>query len=276
MSEPVSNAEIEDVLSSIRRLVSENTHAIRRDETQSDAGSEAAEKLVLTPDFRVDPASAFESERGKVVAASWAGAPAAGEEVPEAAFADLEDEEMEAQASDPASLGEGEEAFAGASVSLEQRIAELELAVDSAVGEFEPDGSEVAETVETIPFQPAGAVAEAEAPETEEVAGAEAPVSGPAMADEAQEWEDVAPAGDAAQGHEASGAYNEAEDAGMAMPFVDDDDETDVIDEDTLHEMVVRMVREELQGTVGERITHNVRRMVRREIAKALALRDFE
>ncbi|HHS94022.1 MAG TPA: hypothetical protein ENK63_01580 [Rhodobacterales bacterium] len=49
-----------------------------------------------------------------------------------------------------------------------------------------------------------------------------------------------------------------------------------VIDEDALREMVARMVREELQGSVGERITHNVRRMVRREIARALSLQEVD
>ncbi|MEJ2021973.1 MAG: hypothetical protein P8X43_08030 [Maritimibacter sp.] len=36
------------------------------------------------------------------------------------------------------------------------------------------------------------------------------------------------------------------------------------------------MLREELQGEIGERITHNVRRMVRREIARALSLQGVE
>ena len=43
-----------------------------------------------------------------------------------------------------------------------------------------------------------------------------------------------------------------------------------------LREMVAQLVRDELQGTVGERITHNVRRLIRREIARALTLQDFE
>ena len=49
-----------------------------------------------------------------------------------------------------------------------------------------------------------------------------------------------------------------------------------VLDEEALRELVSRMVREELQGVVGERITHNVRRMVRREISRALSLQSFE
>ena len=47
-------------------------------------------------------------------------------------------------------------------------------------------------------------------------------------------------------------------------------------DKDGMRGDVAQLVREELQGPIGERITHNVRRMVRREIARALALRDMD
>ncbi len=48
------------------------------------------------------------------------------------------------------------------------------------------------------------------------------------------------------------------------------------LDEETLREMVSDMVRSELQGELGDRITRNVRKLVRREIHRALASRDFE
>lgn len=50
----------------------------------------------------------------------------------------------------------------------------------------------------------------------------------------------------------------------------------DVLDEEDLRPIVARMVREELQGELGERITRNVRKLVRREILRALAARDAE
>lgn len=49
-----------------------------------------------------------------------------------------------------------------------------------------------------------------------------------------------------------------------------------VIDEQTLREVVSTVVREELQGAMGERITRNVRKLVRREIQRALTNREFE
>ena len=56
----------------------------------------------------------------------------------------------------------------------------------------------------------------------------------------------------------------------------DDPDETDdFLNEDILREIVRDMIREELQGTLGERITRNVRKLVRAEINRALAAHDY-
>ena len=54
-----------------------------------------------------------------------------------------------------------------------------------------------------------------------------------------------------------------------------DFDET-LVDEDSLRDMVAEIVREELSGELGERITRNVRKLVRREIHRALMARDFD
>lgn len=55
-----------------------------------------------------------------------------------------------------------------------------------------------------------------------------------------------------------------------------DTEEDHSIDESVLRQMVVDIVREELQGALGERITRNVRRLVRREIHRALASHELE
>ena len=47
-------------------------------------------------------------------------------------------------------------------------------------------------------------------------------------------------------------------------------------DEDVLRELVRDMLREELAGKMGERITRNIRKLVRAEIARALAAQEFE
>lgn len=52
--------------------------------------------------------------------------------------------------------------------------------------------------------------------------------------------------------------------------------ETSQIDEDIIRDIVTQVVREELSGVVGERITRNIRKLVRREIHRAMVARDFE
>ncbi|MCR9111464.1 hypothetical protein [Marivita sp. XM-24bin2] len=48
------------------------------------------------------------------------------------------------------------------------------------------------------------------------------------------------------------------------------------LDEEMLRQMVVDIVRQELQGALGERITRNVRKLVRREIHRMLISQDFD
>jgi len=77
--------------------------------------------------------------------------------------------------------------------------------------------------------------------------------------------------------HPAAGGGAEAEDdedAGDPGLFADGDES--VIDMETLHALVADIIRQELQGPLGERITRNVRKLVRREIHRALDLRIAE
>ncbi|MFD2739140.1 hypothetical protein ACFSUD_06150 [Sulfitobacter aestuarii] len=54
------------------------------------------------------------------------------------------------------------------------------------------------------------------------------------------------------------------------------DGEDQILDEEALRELVSEIVRSELQGALGERITRNVRKLVRREIHRALSVQDLE
>ena len=47
-----------------------------------------------------------------------------------------------------------------------------------------------------------------------------------------------------------------------------------ILDDDALRLLVAEVVRQELQGALGERITRNVRKLVRREIYRVLASQD--
>ena len=89
----------------------------------------------------------------------------------------------------------------------------------------------------------------------------------PPDADEA-DWADAAEAAvmeDLARDveREAADLFDESE---VGMTF----------DEEVLRDLVRDIIREELAGTLGERITRNVRKLVRAEIARALAVREFE
>ena len=49
------------------------------------------------------------------------------------------------------------------------------------------------------------------------------------------------------------------------------EDNVSAMDEATLRAMVSEIVREELQGDLGDRITRNARKIIRREISRALS-----
>ena len=224
MPDPVKNAEIEDVLSSIRRLVADDAPAPM--EPPATPKAEGADKLVLTPALRIQPQESKAEEPAKV----------------EAAPADDWEE-----------------------VTLEDRIAELEAAVASSDEEYEPDGSEVEASApamdlsafedDTFELSPEHAIA----PEPEAEAAAE-PEAAEVVEDTAQEAEE-----------EPAEATSET-----TEDNVFEDELSEVFDEEMLRDLVSEFVRKELQGELGERITRNVRKLVRREINRALAARDFD
>lgn len=273
MSDPVTNAEIEDVLSSIRRLVSENASSRRPAKPEG----QTLDKLVLTPAFRVSDSDAG-PDAAPVVDATR------GEPEPEA----------DGTAGD---AGDRDTAPPHRASDLEERIAELEAAVGRSYGGFEPDGSAYdSQSPEAMVYEPAGAELGwgegmwATDP-IEESGGADAAAPDAAEDQEASALEtEAAPEETGADELAEMEARTEVDETGGDTaedeaedeldPVLDYSDETvldeTVLDEEALRELVSRLVREELQGSVGERITRNVRRLVRREIQRALSLREFE
>lgn len=62
-----------------------------------------------------------------------------------------------------------------------------------------------------------------------------------------------------------------------AREHVDEaEEEPAILDEAALRDLVAEILREELQGALGERITRNVRKLVRAEIQRAFAARDLD
>lgn len=324
MSDPIANAEIEDVLSSIRRLVSAEERGERPGRPRPENREKPGARLVLTPDHRVDDApkgdapdaaghedrddpaadaadeveidlpepdmppnaekfDAIEDaelveEGGDPVEAAAVDFDHAGLDEPQAGEDDesSDDDEpawfmrhaapdddtpddaarMQPDMPGPALDGTAEDADgAGEAVAdaaedfaedeaaradlgkIGARIAEFESAVAGQPGEWEPDGApddgdNAADPVSPLPWD-----------ELER--------------DAAEPDDDDVQAGSAGDANEPAGAggwYSEES----------------LIDEDALRDLVGEIVRQELQGALGERITRNVRKLVRREIHRAL------
>ena len=116
----------------------------------------------------------------------------------------------------------------------------------------------------------------AEAGETEEL------IAGIMTAEEevAQENDDVTAEAEAPSVFDA--VEDNATDDEIAEPLLldagNDDEpvEIDDADEEALRILVTDIVRKELQGETGERITRNLRRLIRKEINQALEIRDMD
>ncbi|UWQ64635.1 hypothetical protein K3723_05100 [Leisingera caerulea] len=155
--------------------------------------------------------------------------------------------------------------------SVVRKIAELEARSSGARGQaqpqWEPDSKTeapfAATLVDTIEWrdQPAPARSTAQAAsdasgETDGSAETAAETAQPAAADSAAE------------------TVVEAAFAGAALETLAESGDS-YLDEEGLRDLVASIVREELQGPLGERITRNVRKLVRREIHRALAAHDL-
>jgi hypothetical protein len=228
MSDPVTDADIEDVLAQVRRLV---LQAAPREPARTGPRAPARTRLVLTPAQRVGEGPA--------------GATSPGEEPgngPAPKLAQAHTPEAPLLLSDP---------LVGGSRRAEE-AREIEIAV--GMGAWEPDGSEAAEwTLGGVLGEDLDASPEASAPA---VFRRRAHGVGPAEADPSL----VRPVAAAP-----STAPPSPERSAQAVP---------ALDEDVLRALVVEVVRAELRGELGERITRNLRKLVRREVFRALESRD--
>lgn len=250
MSDAVTSAEIEDLLTSIRRLVSEHPG------TPAEGPAPGEGVLVLTPALRVvDPGAPFEPAGPQPVADEESAAPAQ-----EPRAEDRPSPEPQAQAHSQRQAEESDERPAAPTTgaegagSLAERVAQLEAAVAASQGAWEPDGSEAQGF---FAHGRASEIEEAEVIEVTEFARERATDDAPEAAEPREE-------------PQAPQARAEVLDAEA------DDEEFAYLDEAALRDLVLKLIREELRGQMGERITYNVRRMVRREIQRALTVREVE
>lgn len=303
MSDSVTNVEVEDVLSSIRRLVSDDKRPSMRP-----VAMPSNDRLVLTPALRVAEIdddvreSVPEAEIQETQIRAWSEFGASPEEIAEDSKGGEEDtaeQDLIAEAvvdtsseNDDDQSGDHEEDVA-AEVTSENAPFVLESAVEIQIEEPAQENTDdavetdfsVAELIEEqgeAAFFASSAArlgAKIAALETfvgktddqwepddtgdSDYSGTEAPAMTWDDADEMElSVEDTVAATDIASKTEPQ--------AGNAQ-LVDD-----ILDEDALRDLVSDIVREELQGALGERITRNVRKLVRREIHRALAAQELE
>lgn len=277
MSDAMTNREIEDVLTSIRRLVAQdggreahNTsdrgqHSGPVDLTSADRlPARPSGRLILTDAQRIDPA--------------------------------------------PGAIIPGESADTGLPSPdfgrLEATIAELEAAVSASGGTWDaesidesPQASNVTELYGRLPFAPRredevefaalrGTESEAEPWLETRIEHEGMSLSESAEAEAARSERDdpngdfaVRNAADLATGRDTDAQASDevfrlAPTAAAAAEAEAESSET-ILDEAALHALVAQIVREQLHGQLGDRITAQVRKLVRAEIAKALDERKF-
>lgn len=274
MSEALSSIEIEDVLSSIRRLVSDDLRPVARTSAvQPMPLTGARDKLLLTPALRV-----VQSDIPRQDTSS----PAIDAVV--AAVSAAVDQQVDEWESETGELAPIAEEFPSDPAPMAEDVVE---------GDWEDHRIDA--YAEPVPLRPAPdeafveTVAEAEA---EVLAGsATAELPGWAQSHGAEEaevvgsdpWVGGAVEPDRAWADEAEAAVLQELEAAAPMAQMPADEiilnDTDApelaIDEAMLREIVRDVLREELQGRLGERITRNIRKLVRAEIARVMASEEF-
>ncbi|MCV6825006.1 MULTISPECIES: hypothetical protein [Halocynthiibacter] len=301
MSDSVTNVEVEDVISSIRRLFKEDKPQRDDDvvaktekasvlELKSDkplAEAKPRDALVLTPAFRVNESQ--ESEAKPVRELESADDSAASEnretEKPRKALfrhrtdplvlsTPLSDEQIKDDTPSASSSSDELRAdISRAQSRLEATIAELEAAISGQQSDWEPDGSEIAgSTPETQPLEEVDDEIDAELARA--LTPSEQPIDIAFMRrQKAQESKPVLqPVETPAQDDTAANVHEI-----VPQPTTENlPQEESAFDEEALRELVSEIVRSELQGALGERITRNVRKLVRREIHRIVSSPDFD
>lgn len=334
MSDPVKNAEIEDVLSSIRRLVSENhvdaSRNVAKPEPKVEEATEeasaqpaASDRLVLSPSLRVEEKR---EELRQEMTSPVENTPFANSlkedilplretlpsflqqrldplEEPEDTVEDITSAVQDVETDDkPLSfVHEGQEIE---EVNAEEEQgntlqfpAPEELTFESA-RESDPTAEAVPEPLEKVaedtrPWEIEGERLaewhsvraetsdhfEPDGPEDGDNAGT--PVATLNWEDhdiedaEVEEVIPVKPTSETIDPVAEQIAEAVVEDIAPSEDTIDAQQYDAVLDEEMLRELVGEIVRQELQGPLGERITRNVRKLVRREINRALTARNF-
>ena len=341
MSDPVTTAEVEDVLSSIRRLVSEDKRPL-----QTKTRPVVSDRLVLTPALRVaEPDVETPDKADDAMAQDWSEEDAAFE----AAYGEDASDETSVGTGPAPDTAAGDEALSAApDVAGDPDFGDIETDLDDPALDYETDPYNFADDADQDgegdrdgyafddAFQDADedeAVApgpdaddditparhdaqaatlsakiealetaignisetwEPDSPGDGEYSGTEAPAM--AWEDDVEQTVSTArlhnlpenrgeqpdpgsffsdrSAQDQAKADQPDAAEDAKAEKSDERPVFAEDDQ--LLDEEALRDLVSEIVRAELQGALGERITRNVRKLVRREIHRALTAQELE
>ena len=221
MSEPMSSKEIDDAISSIHQLVSQDLRPQTRPKLS--AVADVGRLLVLTPENRVVRSSA------QNYSPALNGRPLSGP----AAIADFDGTQDDSGGLPDKEPNAPDGGFSGA-IDLQARLMDLDAASLMAARAF---------ATEQSPQQGGAALA------------------GGKLSDD---------------GFADSGVADDAL-AHLAKPAMPAADPSDLwISEAELRTMVQGIFRDEMAGPMGERLTRNIRRLVRAEMGKILAAQELE
>ena len=258
MSDPLEKDQIEDVLSSIRRLVSEDVRSFAEPEAvgaPKPMAQEPADKLVLSPSLRVEqpaaPAGGLRESQTPQANDPKAKAPENGPRVLT----------LSKTAADEMPEAEVEEAA--------QPVAEVEVAAPEASAAEEANSEPKADDMPAVEWHSVRSYGEVE---FEPEAAGDGDYAGTEV--DALDWSQ---SNDTSDGATEPGPAEDIIDVqAIASEAIEEEVAEAVLDEDMLRDLVGEIVRQELQGPLGERITRNVRKLVRREINRALSSRQAD
>lgn len=288
MSEPMTSVEIEDVLASIRRLVSEDLRpASPAPRAAAKDSSPGLGKLVLTPALRVHEAAPH-ATGPMVLGAVDAAVPDSGNPAPSlghvvsqlGARVDGDDWEAEAPFTDTDWDADGQADDVPAPTPPLAEVVPFVLAHERRLQAAWRDGAWADSRKDVNGRRDdsvGGATPEASSGVMETVA--EAPAVVEAAPDDAGLLPETGAAPEPVAPEDELTAEVEERLTARAMdevPRVFAPGDADDFDEEALREVVRDIIRDELQGALGERITRAVRKLVRAEIQRMLIARDVQ
>lgn len=261
MSDPLEKDQIEDVLSSIRRLVSEDVRSFAEPEAvgaPKPVAQEPADKLVLSPSLRVEqpaaPAGGLRESQTPQANDQKAKAPESGPRVLT----------LSKTAADEMPEAEVEEAAQPVA-----EVVEVEAVTPEAKAPEEANSEPKADDMPAVEWHSVRSYGEVE---FEPEAAGDGDYAGTEV--DALDWSQ---SNDTSDGATEPGPAEDIIDVqAIASEAIEEEVAEAVLDEDMLRDLVGEIVRQELQGPLGERITRNVRKLVRREINRALSSRQAD